>query len=76
MVTELGRHGIFPDAPTPPATPAGFSTTDSDHRWRIRTVDGAIEVDETPDLPAAVGSAQGTTCSSTSRAAPPTDRER
>jgi hypothetical protein len=59
LVIELGRHGFFPDAPAPPGTPAGFAATDSDHRWRIGTVDGAIEVDETADLPADVGSGSG-----------------
>jgi uncharacterized protein (TIGR03083 family) len=56
---ELRRHGMVPDAPTPPEKPAGFSATDADHHWHIRTIDGVVEVDESRGLLADVGSGSG-----------------
>jgi uncharacterized protein (TIGR03083 family) len=58
-MVELVRHGLSPDGPTPPETPAGFDATDSDHHWLVRTRAGEIEVAETGDLPADVASGSG-----------------
>ena len=43
------------DGPTVPRTPAGFSATDTGHRWRVDPTGDGLEV-TTGDLPATVAS--------------------